>query len=43
MRKIAKIAAVCAAFGLALFAAGCSNSSDPLRAAAEERLLTFQR
>ena len=30
MRKIAKIAAVCAAFGLALFAAGCSNSSDPL-------------
>lgn len=30
MRKIAKIAALLAAFGLALFAAGCSNSSDPL-------------
>ncbi len=30
MRKIAKIAAICAVFGLALFAAGCSNSSDPL-------------
>ena len=30
MRKIAKIAAACAAFGLALFAAGCNNSSDPL-------------
>ena len=30
MRKIAKIAAICAVFGLALFAVGCSNSSDPL-------------
>ena len=28
MKKIAKIAAVCAVFGLALFAAGCGNSSD---------------